>query len=196
MFKTLRNLLIVPAMVTGSVGYAGAIGLQTSAGLHQDRAYFYSQSGDQGLDNQTRPNYGIGLETLLGDKDEKVQGVLKLSLVQDAPLKEPDTGDTDNALFPAAHEEGARSVGVLGLGIQWGVLGDPSGTQMTVTSVVGSGFLTTDNTEFVLLEAGVGGTHSLTETLQLAGTLAATMRYRKGASFGPSAYIGVRYLFD
>ncbi len=196
MNKMLRNLLIVPAMVTSSVSFAGAIGLQTSAGLHQDRAYFYSQSGEQGLDNQSRPNYGVGFETLLGDKDEKVQGVLKISLIQDAPLKEPDTGDTQNAVYPAAHEEKARSVGVLGLGIQWGVLGDPSGTQMNITSVVGSGFLTTDNTEFVLLEAGVGGTHNLSETLQLAGTLAATMRYRKGASFGPNAYLGIRYLFD
>ena len=196
MNKTLRNLLIVPAMVTSSVSFAGAIGLQTSAGLHQDRAYFYSQSGEQGLDNQSRPNYGLGFETLLGDKDEKVQGVLKISLIQDAPLKEPDTGDTNNAVYPAEHEQSARSVGVLGLGIQWGVLGDPSGTQMNVTSFVGSGFLTTDNTEFVLIEAGVGGTHNLSETLQLAGTLAATMRYRKGASFGPNAYLGIRYLFD
>ena len=196
MNKTLRNLLIVPAMVTSSVSFAGAIGLQTSAGLHQDRAYFYSQSGEQGLDNQSRPNYGLGFETLLGDKDEKIQGVLKISLIQDAPLKEPDTGDTNNAVYPAEHEQSARSVGVLGLGIQWGVLGDPSGTQMNVTSFVGSGFLTTDNTEFVLIEAGVGGTHNLSETLQLAGTLAATMRYRKGASFGPNAYLGIRYLFD
>ena len=196
MNKTLRNMLIVTAVTANSVAYAGAIGLQTSAGLHQDRAYFYSQSGEQGLDNQSRPNFGLGLETLVGDKDEKVQGVLKISWVQDAPLKEPDTGDTSNAQYPAAHEEKARNVGVLGLGIQWGVLGDPSGTQMNVTSVVGSGFLTTDNTEFVLLEAGVGGTHNLTETLQLSGTLAATMRYRKGASFGPNAYVGIRYLFD
>ena len=196
MNKTLRNTLIVSAVTANSVAYAGAIGLQTSAGLHQDRAYFYSQSGEQGLDNQSRPNFGIGLETLVGDKDEKVQGVLKISWVQDAPLKEPDTGRTSDALYPAAHEEGNRHVGILGLGIQWGVLGDPSGTQMNVTSVVGSGFLTTDNTEFVLLEAGVGGTHNLTETLQLNGTLAAPMRYRKGASFGPNAYVGIRYLFD
>ena len=196
MYKTLRNMLIVTAMTANSVAYAGAIGLQTTAGLHQDRAYFYSQSGEQGLDNQTRPNFGIGLEALIGDKDEKVQGVLKMNWIQDAPLKEPDTGDTANAVYPPAHEQDTRHVGVLGLGIQWGLLGDPTGTQLNVTSVVGSGFLTTDNTEFVLLETGVGGTHNLTETLQLAGTLAATMRYRKGASFGPNAYVGIRYLFD
>ena len=138
----------------------------------------------------------MGLETLVGDKDEKIQGILKISWVQDAAPNEPDTGGVNNAVFPAAHEKGPRDVGVLALGIQWGVLGDPSGTQLNVTSAVGSGFLTTDNTEFVLLEAGVGGTHNLSETVQLAGTLAGTMRYRKHLSFGPSAYIGVRYLFD
>ena len=196
MNKTLRNMLIVTAMGTNSVAYAGAIGLQGTAGLHQDRAYYYSQTGEQGLDNQSRPNYGRGLETLVGDKDEKVQGVLKISWVQDAVVKRPDTGRTENAEFPAEHLQKKRNVGVLGLGIQWGVLGDPSGTQMNITSVVGSGFLTTDNTEFVLLEAGVGGTHNLSETVQLTGTLAATMRYRKGMSLGPNAYMGIRYLFD
>jgi len=196
MNKTLRNLLVVSAMTANSVAYAGAIGLQTSAGLHQERAYFYSQSGEQGLDNQARPNFGLGLETLVGDKDEKIQGVLKISWVQDSPPTEPDTGDVSNAQYPPAHLQKARHVGVLGLGIQWGVLGDPSGTQLNITSVVGSGFLTTDNTEYVLLEAGVGGTHNLSETVQLTGTLAGTMRYRKHMSFGPNAYVGVRYLFD
>jgi len=196
MNNTLRNTLIASAWCASSAAYAGALGLQTSAGLHQERAYFYSQSGEQGLDSQTRPNIGVGLETLVGDKDEKIQGVLKISWVQDSAPKEPDTGGVSNAVYPAAHEQDARNVGVLGLGIQWGILGDPSGTQLNVTSLVGSGFLTTDNTEFVLLEAGVGGTHNLSETVQLAATLAGTMRYRKHMSFGPNAYVGVRYLFD
>jgi len=196
MQTTLRNILVGFSFLASSATYAGALGLQTSAGMHQERAYFYSQNGDQGIDSQYRPNIGFGLETLVGDKDEKIQGILKVSWIQDSPPNEPDVGNVDNAIFPPAHEAGIRHVGVLGLGIQWGLLGDPSGTQLTLTSVVGSGFLTTDNTEYVMLEAGVGGTHNLTETLQLMGTLAATMRYRKHMSFGPNAYVGVRYLFD
>lgn len=196
MQSNLRNALVGLAFLSSSAAYGGAIGFQTTAGMHQERAYFYSQTGEQGIDSQSRPNYGIGLETLVGDKDDKIQGVLKFNWLRDAPPKRPDTGNVRDPIFPPAHLQPVRNVGVLGLGIQWGLLGDPTGTQLTATSVVGSGFLTTDNTEYVLLEAGVGGTHNLNETLQLTGTLAATMRYRKHMSFGPNAYVGIRYLFD
>ena len=196
MNNMIRNALVGLAVCAQSTAFAGTIGLQTMAGLHQERAYYYSQSGEQGIDNQSRPNFGLGLETLVGDKDEKVQGLMRLSWMQDAAPKKPDTGGIADADIPPAFEQGARHVGVLGLGVQWGVLGDPSGTQMNITSIVGSGFLTNDNTEFVMLEVGVGGTHNLSEMLQLTGTLAGTMRYRKHMSFGPSANIGIRYLFD
>jgi hypothetical protein len=196
MQTTLRNVLVGLAFCANSVAYAGALGLQTSAGLHQERAYFYSQSGEQGLDNQTRPNFGIGIETLVGDKDEKVQGILKLSFVRDAVPKKPDTGDIKGAVYPMTHLEEPSDTGVLGLGIQWGLLGDPTGTQLTLTSIVGSGFLTTDNTEYVMLETGVGGTHNLNETVQLMGTIAGTIRYRKHMTVGPNAYVGIRYIFD
>ena len=78
----------------------------------------------------------------------------------------------------------------------WGLLGDPSDKQLVLTSVVGSGFITTDNTEYVMLELGAGGTYNLTETLQANATLALTVRNRKHMSFGPNMYAGVRYLFD
>ena len=196
MNNTLRNVLVGIAFCTPSTAFAGTIGLQTMVGMHQERAYYYSQAGDQGIDNQSRPNYGVGIETLVGDKDEKVQGLMRLSWMQDSPPKAPDTGGIDDADVPKAYEEGPRNVGVLGLGVQWGVLGDPTGTQMNITSLVGSGFLTNDNTEFVLIEVGVGGTHNLSESLQLTGTLAGTLRYRKHMSVGPTANIGIRYLFD
>ena len=196
MQTTIRNVLVGMAFFANSVAYAGAIGAQVTAGLHQERAYFYSQNGDQGIDNQSRFNWGFGAETMIGDKDDKIQGLVRFNLIRDTPTKEPDTGEVRDPIYPPAHEQPVRNVGVLGLGIQWGLLGDPTGTQLTATSIVGSGFLTTDNTEFVLLEAGLGGTHNLNETLQLTATLAATMRYRKHMSLGPNAYIGVRYLFD
>lgn len=196
MNNMLRNAIVGVAFCTQSTAFAGTIGLQTMAGMHQERAYYYSQSGEQGIDNQSRPNYGVGIETLVGDKDEKVQGLMRLSWMQDSPPNAPDTGGIDDADIPQAHKQGPRNVGVLGLGVQWGVLGDPSATQMNITSLVGSGFLTNDNTEFVLVEVGVGGTHNLSESVQLTGTLAGTMRYRKHMSFGPTANIGIRYLFD
>ena len=196
MNNLLRISLASVALSCGFNAHAGAIGLTTSAGLHQERAYFYSQNGEQGLDNQSRPNYGVGIEAMVGDKDEKVQGILRMNWLVDSPPLKPDTGDVNEPIIPPAHEQDARSVGTLGLGVQWGVLGDPTGTQLNISAVVGTGFITTDNTEFLMVETGIGATHNLTSTLQANANIMGTMRYRKHGSFGPNVYAGIRYLFD
>jgi hypothetical protein len=184
------------ALAAAPNAHAGALGLMTTAGLHEERAYYYSPNGSQGLDKQFRPNFGLGLEAIVGDKDEKVQGILRMSVVQDSPPTKPNTEGVKDAIFPPAHLDDPRRVGTLGLGVQWGVLGDPMGTQFNVQSVVGTGFITTDNTEFLMVEAGVGVSHNLTSTLQASANLLGTMRFRKHASYGPNVYAGLRYLFD
>jgi hypothetical protein len=198
MNKLLQIALASVALSIGFNAHAGAIGLTTTGGFHQALSYYYSQDGQQGIDKQSRPNYGVGLEAMVGDKDEKVQGLLRMNWVVDAPTLKPDTGDLDinDAVFPRADKEDPRSVGTLGLGVQWGVLGDPTGTQLNVSAVVGTGFITTDNTEFLMIEAGVGATHNLTSSLQANVNVMGTMRYRKRPSYGPNVYAGIRYLFD
>ena len=196
MNNLLRIALASIGLSLGFNAHAGAIGLTTSAGMHEERAYYYNQDSQQGLDKQLRPNYGIGIEAMVGDKDEKVQGILRMNWLVDSPPTEPDTGNVENATFPPAHEQDPRNVGTLGLGVQWGVLGDPTGTQLNVGAVVGTGFITTDNTEFLMVETGVGATHNLTSTLQASANLMGTMRFRKHMSFGPNVYAGIRYLFD
>jgi hypothetical protein len=198
MNKLLQIALASVALSIGFNAHAGALGLTTTGGLHQELSYYYSQDGQQGTDNQLLPNYGVGLEAMVGDKDEKVQGILRMNWLFDYPPVLPDTGDLEieDALFPPAHKEDPRSVGTLGLGVQWGVLGDPTGTQLNVSAVVGTGFITTDNTEFLMIEAGVGATHNLTSSLQANVNVMGTMRYRKRPSYGPNVYAGIRYLFD
>ena len=198
MNTSLRYAIAAAALTATQSAHAGAIGLLTTAGLHQERAYYYSPNDttNAGVDSQLRPNMGVGIEAIVGDKDEKVQGILRMGMLQDSPPLEPDTGNVKNAIYPPAHLQDPRRVGILGLGVQWGLLGDPTGTQLTVNSVIGTGFITTDNTEFLLVEAGVGGTHNLTSRLQANVTLAGTMRYRKHMSLGPNVYAGIRYLFD
>ena len=180
-----------------SVAHAGAIGAITNVGFHQENAYFYDRLDvQQEVDKQLQFNTGFGIETLVGDKDEKIQGILRFMWMVDSPPTAPDTGDTPLPQTPDYESLSARHVGVLGLGVQWGILGDPMDKQLVLTSLVGSGFITTDNTEYVLLEAGVGGTYNLTQTIQATANLALTMRNRKQMSFGPNMYMGIRYLFD
>jgi len=202
----------IALLSTSSTALAGGIGIITNAGLHQERAYYYGGS-QQALDTQSRPNYGVGLEGLIGDKDDKVQGMLRMSWVMDEgpvlPKEAKKAGATHpNYKDPEACKKAAENgrdrpeecnpnhVGVIALGVQWGVLGDPGGTQLVINSLVGSGFITTDNTEYVLVEAGVGGTHNFTDSLQAVVNLDLAMRNRKYISFGPAFHAGIRYLFD
>lgn len=175
---------------------AGGIGLITNAGMHAARAYYYDEAGVQGIDTQQRFNYGIGGVAVLGDRDDPVQGVMRMYFMQDQPLAEPDTGDVENAVYPDESSQGWRNYGVMTAGLQWGLLGDPSDKQLTLETHVGSGFASPDALEFLLIEVGPGVTWNLSDEMQLVGSLGATLRYRKRAYIAENLYVGVRYLFD
>ena len=196
MNRNVQMAIAALAISASSTAHAGGIGLLYSGGLHQERAYYYSQTGEQGVDNQFRPNYGPGFETLVGDKDDKIQGVLRMSWVWETPASNPDSKDAKGATYADYNSVETRKLGVLGLGVQWGVLGDPNDKQLTLNTLIGSGFITTDNTEYVTIELGAGGTYNFTETIQGVANINAVMRSRKHISFGPAAHMGVRYLFD
>jgi hypothetical protein len=177
--------------------HAGGLGLITQVGTHQERAYYYSTaSGKQAIDSQTRLNSGTGIEGLLGDRDDKIQGLLRMSWSADSAPKAPDTDGAANVEYPDAHKQGTRHVGTLTLGIQWGVLGDPSEMQLVINSLVGSGFITVDNTEYMILETGVGGTYNFTPEIQAVANLDLVARHRKRFTFGPAINLGIRYMFD
>ncbi|MCB9777987.1 MAG: hypothetical protein H6742_05440 [Alphaproteobacteria bacterium] len=175
---------------------AGGIGVLTNAGFHSARAYYYDAEGNQGIDGQHRFNYGVGGVALLGDKDDRVQGVMRLWLIQDQPLAEPDTGETTDAVYPAEYEQGWKSFGAMTAGIQWGLFGDPSKTQLTLETHAGSGFASSQGLEFLLVEAGPGVSVAMGDHMQFYSTLTASMRYRKRAYISENAYVGVRWMFD
>lgn len=188
------TLLLLSATPTA---HAGGLGLISQFGTHQERAYYYSTgSGDQAFDSQTRTNYGTGIEGLLGDRDDKIQGLLRMSWSADSAPKVPDTDGAASVEYPAADKQGTRHVGTLALGIQWGVLGDPSDMQLVINSLIGSGFITVDNTEYMLLETGVGGTYNFTSEIQAVANLDLIARHRKRFTFGPAINLGIRYMFD
>ena len=170
-----------------------------TGGFHQVKAYYYRNDGLQGVDYQSRPNVGAGFEALLGDRDDKVLGLMRLYWMSDSPPKAPDTSAEDQShtyVHPPAEDQPPEQIGAITLGVQWGVWGDPTGFQVVVTSLAGSGFATKDNLEFLIVEPGAGVTWTWNERVQLYGNVAYTLRYRKGLSLGENAYAGVRYLFD
>ncbi len=175
--------------------FAGGFGVVTTAGIHGDRVYSYDVdvngvATQADPENQINPNYGAGLEVVLGDKDLKVAGIFRGFYLQDSPLQEPKNGDTFNV------RSVPRDLGIVTAGLQWGVLGDPGNLQMTVIGTIGAGVFTADMTGYVTGEAGVGGTWMAARRVQVAASVAGGTRYYKRFYPTVNAYAGVRYLFD
>lgn len=175
--------------------HAGGLGVVTTAGIHGDRVYSYDVdvngvATQTDPENQINPNYGAGLEVVLGDKDLKVAGVFRGFYLQDAPQQEPTKG----AIFNV--RDVPRDLGIITAGLQWGVLGDPGELQMTVLGTMGAAVFTADLTGYVTAEAGVGGTWMAARRVQVAASVAGGIRYQKRFYPTANAYAGVRYLFD
>jgi hypothetical protein len=200
---------ITPALVAAAVAglatlstpaVAGGLGVMGTGGFRQMPAYFYNAEGDQGIDWQSRPSYGFGLEGILGDKDDRIMGVVRFYTLFDQPTQEPDLsgeeGDTSEYVYPAAHEEEAITVGAATVGVQWGIFGDPTGVQFIATTMAGTAFLTSDNLEFFIFEPGVGVSWTTSDRIQVFGNANWQVRFRKTFSQGANVTAGVRYLFD
>ena len=196
-------LFVTTAATAPSTAQAGGIGVTMGGGFHQDRAYYYRDDGSltQGIDKQLPGNYSIGGEVLLGDRDDRVLGLVRGYISHDASLKNPDPAalgeDTSyDYIFPDVEAKGGRTVGAFSVGMQWGLWGDPNGFQVVANSLIGSGFWTVDNLEYALFEAGVGAAYTMNERFQVVGSLDATARYRKRFHFGSDVWVSARYLFD
>ncbi len=196
----LRAGLVGAALLGASQpALAGGVGFIGTAGVHTARAYYYNDEGQQGIDLQARPNMGAGLEVVLGDRDDRIQGVVRLYSLTDWPLNDPDLSKEDPSYdytFPPESSQPKKTTGALTAGVQWGLWGDPEGLEIVAHTLVGSGFLSKDNLEFLILEPGAGATWRMNDRVQLVGTAAWTVRYRKYYSNGANVYAGVRYLFD
>src|SRR5262245_8365116 len=72
-YALISSLLL--AAIASAPAHAGGLGIVATGGMHTDRAYYYNAEGEQGIDNQTLPQAGIGIEGLLGDRDDKILGM-------------------------------------------------------------------------------------------------------------------------
>ena len=191
-------MLAILSSIILSSAQAGGLGLISHYGIHEGKAYYYRDDGLQGIDSQYLPNYGLGFEALLGDNDDRLQGLIRLSWNRDAPLNKPEmvTEEGYEYFYPPAHELPARNEGLVSIGLQWGIWGEPTEFQIIGTTSLVSGFWTVDNLEYFTPEAAIGATYTVDERVQFQMTLAASPRYRKQLYVGGNSYLSVRYLFD
>jgi hypothetical protein len=180
--------------------FAGGLGTLVSGGFHSETVYFYDKSDDnqQYQQPQLLGSVGGGLEVILGDQDDRFQGIFRGYWFMDGPQHDPatTTGLVSPQQVVAGWRDEPRHIGIATIGLQIGLIGEPSGFQVTAVGAVGSGFLTNDHTEFLVVELGGGFTHPLGRQVQLFGNVVGNMRVRKGTNFGATSYVGTRFLFD
>ena len=178
--------------------HAGGVGFMLQNGLYQNKAYYYRSDGKQGFDSQMSFSTGAGLDIVLGNKTDKLQGLLRLGWTRDFAAENPEF--TEEAGYEYAHPDyealGSTDVGVTGIGLQWTVWGDPTGIQAIATTSLSSAFWTPQSTEYFMIDLGLGGSYTVQDRFQAYATINASPRYRKSPSLGINSFIGARVLFD
>ncbi len=193
--RPLRLFAALLLLASPASALAGGVGLVGTAGAHGDRVYSYTEdvngvATQETPEDQFNPNFGTGLEIILGDKDLKVAGVFRGYYLQDAPQQTPSSGTIWNV------RRVPRDLGMVSAGLQWGVLGDPGALQLTVVANMGAAVFTDDLAGYVTADAGGGGTWMASRHLQVAASVTGGARYHKRFFPAANAYLGVRYLFD
>ena len=98
--------------------------------------------------------------------------------------------------YPPVSELPPSDVGKTSIGLQWGILGEPTGAQLIATTSLVSAFWTTNALEYFQMDVGLGGTYTINDQIQFHATVNAAPRYRKALTLGYDFHTGVRYLFD
>lgn len=178
---------------------AGGIGVLGLAATHSEKVYFYDENSTQYSDIQLRPTSGFGFEAMLGDRDDRLIGLMRAYYMTDfqARAGNVQTGNIQGELtIPLDDDFRFRSVGVFTAGLQWGLWGDPTGLQINLVTSLGAAVITPDATEFLLVEVGPGVHYVINKKYVVHAEAVGHLRYRKSPSFGGGLNVGVRYYFD
>lgn len=195
----LASSFLAAALFSTATAHAGGVGLLGTGGIHGDRVYYYKENAigefeQQAPYDQINPNLGGGLELVIGDKDYKINGTFRFYYLQDAPLQEPEDGCSDTLICNVRSTP--RDVGMIDAGLHFGIFGEPERLQFVIVGMIGAGFMTVDQTEFIQAQAGVGGTYTMARHVQFHAEVVGGARYRKIVTPAVTGSAGVRYLFD
>jgi hypothetical protein len=206
------------ALMASPVAHAGGLSLLGTGGAHTDRVYFYSMADSDTFDDdepvlyddyndyeqfsvdQTLPHFGGGLEIVLGDRDDLITGSVRFYYLQDGPQEDPAalTARVPSDYIVTAYREDPRHIGVGLIGLNWGLVEFASDRlRLMAVGHVGSGFLTTDHTEFFAAGAGPGIVYKAARQVHVFGEIAYQARFQqRGWQHSGNFTAGVRYYFD
>jgi hypothetical protein len=220
----MRFTLLTISSLALSVGFsptaqAGGVGLNIIGGTHSESVYLFDAQDTKFEIAQQQPAYGLGLQVLLGDRDDDLQGVMKFSWVANSPanhvgIETPDgfsavdgqmqmsgrfacDEDGNPQGFLEEHQScGVTNVATASAGLQWRIWGDSDAMMATFTPSLGAGVMTADSAEYLQVELAPGFQYAFSDELFFNTEVAVQLRYRKSGSFGVTSYTGFRYMFD
>ncbi len=214
---TISSLIISTGFSSAAV--AGGFGFNAIAGTHSEAVYLYDAQDEKFGITQQQPAVGLGLQVILGDRDDDLQGIMKFSWISNSPanhegIETPDGfSDVDGDIqrsgrfacddegnpqsFLESHQEcGVYNVATASAGLQWRLWGDSGGAMVTFTPSIGAGVMTPDSAEYLQVELAPGFQYALSDEMFFHVEVATQLRFRKSGSFGATSYTGIRYMFD
>jgi hypothetical protein len=206
------------ALMVAAPAYAGGLGIIGTVGARQDEVAFYSSADTEtfGGDGdpivyddindyerfsitQNRPFWGGGLELLLGDRDDMIQGSFRFYYQQDSPQLDPAslTSLVDPDYVVAAYQEDPRHVGVGVIGLNIGLVEVASDRlRIGAAAHIGAGFVTLDHTEYFLGSVGPEVTYKAARQVHIFADIVYQGRVRQVVTHSGGMYVGARYFFD
>jgi hypothetical protein len=210
----MRLVAVLAGLLASAPAFAGGVGPLVMGGFHTERVAYYSSTQDGKADGprfddpsqytqfwqtQVIGNAGAGLELVLGDRDDLIQGVFRGYWMMDTPQRDPSKAstDVDKEAMVANWREEIRHVGVGSVGLNFGVVRAAQNKfKLSIGVHLGSGFLTNDHNEFLLAQAGLDASYLLSRTLEWYVDVAYGLRARKDISHGLYGTMGLRVMFD
>ncbi|MCA9566368.1 MAG: hypothetical protein KC656_00940 [Myxococcales bacterium] len=217
----MRTLVLSAALLASTPALAGGFGLVGHGGFHTEKVFFYSSTDPasgvsiseplaypQFGSVQAIPQFGSGVEFILGDRDDRIIGVFRGFWNVDLPQGTPCDGGCDvsgadggSYAIPATsvvavQRTAARHVGMATMGLSWNFFGDTDKFAFGASAHLGSGVLTSDHNEFFQGTIGPTASLRLNKALFVFGDVHYLARFRKVWSHGTQITVGARYLFD
>lgn len=207
----MRTAALIAFLLMPVPALAGGVAPIVTGGFHTESVAFYSSKTDGGVkipDQASYPQYqqteyignvGSGLELVIGDRDDLIQGVFRgfwmMDFPQYAPDKQGEVVDADSLVVSL--RDNAKHMGVGTVGLQWGVVRAANDKFRFAVGVnVGAAFATQDHSEFLLAQVGGNLNYAVTRTVEVFLDVDYGLRVRKTLSHGAFGTAGVRIMFD
>ena len=162
----MRTAALIAFLMLPAPALAGGVAPLVTGGFHTEPVAYYSSETASGVKIPSLGDYpqysqteyigdvGSGLELVVGDRDDLIQGVFRAYWMMDLPehVPTPREGEVvDESALVAPIRTDIKHMGIGTVGLQWGVVRAANDKfRFALGLNVGAAFATKDHTEFLL----------------------------------------------